>query len=768
MGPDWTVWKRVGALLALAAVGVGLIISSGMVSQGLFAISFLGLGCALLAFAGVLSFAVERDHVRKKSANSEVLSYLEDDHAACLVVDALGDVLFANRKARLDLPIPDQNATLAGALKGAFANPVAVLHRLQSKALVQGAGQEDVVTRQGQIRIAVRPFGTGSYVWRVEKVPFSASSRTGANALGAAMLTTGSRDAILFMNDACRRLFGGRAKNLSDILLNQCVTSGALHQMRGQDEAFHARIFETSHSSGRRELLVFPTADVGPSVGGPSSVEEFVGSLPIAMLKLGQSGEILHANDIADDLLASHALVGTKLGSVLGGLGRDVDDWIGEVTRGHGLDRPEVLKLRRKDIERFVEVHLCPIADDPNAVLALMHDATEFKSLELQFVQSQKMQAIGQLAGGVAHDFNNLLTAISGHCDLLLLRHDQGDQDYGDLIQIHQNANRAASLVGQLLAFSRKQNLKPEVLDLRDTLSELTHLLNRLVGEKVTLTLSHDPTQAPVRADKRQLEQVLMNLVVNSRDAMPDGGEIKIATSLFETASPTKRDRAEIPPGTYAQIKVSDCGTGIPAEKIGKIFEPFFTTKKTGEGTGLGLSTAYGIVKQTGGFIFVDSAVGVGTEFTLLFPVHEAGPTQPSLPPLAQPVSKPTPCSGVVLLVEDEAPVRAFASRALSMQGFTVIEADCAEMALETLEDQSLHVDIFVTDVIMPGMDGPTWVRQALETRPETSVVFVSGYAEDAFKDNEKTIQNAVFLPKPFSLSDLTSTVQSQIPTRLQ
>jgi len=373
------------------------------------------------------------------------------------------------------------------------------------------------------------------------------------------------------------------------------------------------------------------------------------------------------------------------------------------------------------------------------------------------------MQAIGQLAGGVAHDFNNLLTAISGHCDLLLLRHDQGDADYGDLIQIHQNANRAASLVGQLLAFSRKQNLMPEIIDLRDALADLTHLLNRLVGEKVQLTLTQDPALRCIRADKRQLEQVIMNLVVNARDAMPDGGDIRLETGNVTFEVPLERDRATVPPGAYVAVRVIDEGCGIAPEKLTKIFEPFYTTKRPGEGTGLGLSTAYGIVKQTGGFIFVDSTPGQGTIFTLYFPAHDHPPAQAAAEardPAPLPSRK---AEGVVLLVEDEAPVRAFASRALRLRGYSVLEADSAEAALAMLSDPDLAVDLFVTDVIMPGKDGPTWVREALADRPETKVVFVSGYAEDAFAEHKAAIPNSVFLPKPFSLTDLTTTVQRQL-----
>ena len=331
------------------------------------------------------------------------------------------------------------------------------------------------------------------------------------------------------------------------------------------------------------------------------------------------------------------------------------------------------------------------------------------------------------------------------------------------MIQIHQNANRAASLVGQLLAFSRKQNLQPERIDLRDTLSDLTHLLNRLVGEKVTLILDHDPDLAAIKADKRQLEQVMMNLVVNARDAMPSGGEIGIKTNNRVLDMPLIRDRVTVPAGEYVCVRVIDEGCGIPADRLDKIFEPFWTTKRPGEGTGLGLSTVYGIVKQTGGYIFAHSEVGVGTEFELLFPSHSLPVADKSLIPPPQHATVVRQGDGVVLLVEDEAPVRAFASRALRLRGYTVLEADCAEGALEMLADPELKVDIFVTDVIMPGKDGPTWVREALIERPATKVVFVSGYSEDAFSDESARIPDAVFLPKPFSLNELTSTVQEQL-----
>ena len=257
-----------------------------------------------------------------------------------------------------------------------------------------------------------------------------------------------------------------------------------------------------------------------------------------------------------------------------------------------------------------------------------------------------------------------------------------------------------------------------------------------------------------------------MNLVVNARDAMPQGGEIRVETEAVVLDEPLERDRAVVPPGDWVTVKVSDEGVGIAPDKLQKVFEPCYTTKRTGEGTGLGLSTAYGIIKQTGGYIFVDSIKDQGTQFTLYFPVNSQAEPE-VVKPEAEAGAKPTPAAqhgeGVVLLVEDEAPVRAFASRALRMRGYTVLEADSAEDALRTLEDPGLTVDVFVTDVVMPGMDGPSWVREALKTRPDTRVVFVSGYAEGAFGEEEPSVPNSVFLPKPFSLNQLTETVHEQL-----
>jgi two-component system cell cycle sensor histidine kinase/response regulator CckA len=575
------------------------------------------------------------------------------------------------------------------------------------------------------------------------------------------MMTVGNSGTILFMNDALRRLIGDRTKSVDRVFAEVPEQRDSISSLHTKDGMIDVRVIVVAGNAGRTEYFLVPVDKEASPVASLSTLEDF----PVALLKIRPDGSIAEANRIARVLMQLEDQDNVKLTDILEGLGRPIGEWLLDASEGRSLQKPEVLKLSGKDDEMYLQVTLGRVIENGEvALMAMVNDATELKSLEAQFVQSQKMQAIGQLAGGVAHDFNNLLTAISGHCDLLMLRHDPGDPDFGDLEQINQNATRAASLVGQLLAFSRKQNLRLEVLDMRDTLSDLTHLLNRLVGAQIVLNLSHDPQLSPVRTDRRQLEQVIMNLVVNARDAMNgNGGEITIETRNMKLKRELKRDRALVPSGDYVIVKVSDNGSGIPAEKLQKIFEPFFTTKRTGEGTGLGLSTAYGIVKQSGGFIFVDSEEGRGTTFSIFFPSYDRPVIEQPIKEIPKRIIDTTPAEGIVLLVEDEAPVRAFASRALKLRGYHVLEADSAEEALSILENKDLVVDIVVTDVVMPGLDGPTWVRQAQIARPDMKVIFVSGYAEDSFSENQATIPNSVFLPKPFSLNDLTITVRQQL-----
>lgn len=393
--------------------------------------------------------------------------------------------------------------------------------------------------------------------------------------------------------------------------------------------------------------------------------------------------------------------------------------------------------------------------------LAQFIDISEQKRLEQQFIQSQKMQAVGQLAGGIAHDFNNLLTAMIGFCDLTLQRTLPNDPSFVDVTHIKQNANRAANLVRQLLAFSRQQTLQPTVVNLTDILAELAALLRRLIGASITLQMKHGQELWPVKVDAGQLEQVIINLVVNARDAMPSGGELTIRTSTLHNTLTQSMGHDRMTPGDYVLVEVTDTGSGISPEDMEHIFEPFFSTKEVGAGTGLGLSTVYGIVKQTGGFISVESDVGKGTTFQIFLPRHLGG-NEPQENDAASRTHSEGDLTGhaTVLLVEDEDAVRLFSGRALRDKGYQVLEADSGEAALQIVEEGQAF-DILITDVIMPRMDGPTLAQHVRDRMPSCPIIFTSGYAEDAFRQNLDRDSHLHFLPKPFTLKELASKIKS-------
>ena len=396
------------------------------------------------------------------------------------------------------------------------------------------------------------------------------------------------------------------------------------------------------------------------------------------------------------------------------------------------------------------------------AVLLSLKDNSEESRLKREVEQATKMRAVGQLAGGVAHDFNNVLTAIIGHCDLMLMRHSPGDSDYDDIQQIKANSNRAASLTRQLLAFSRQQTLRPQVLQLPDVISEVSNLLKRLLGETVTLVVKHGRNLGPVRADPGQLEQVVVNLAVNAKDAIgPGGGSLTIETLAVPAAEVRRMNSELLPIGDYTALKLTDTGTGIPPAVLPKIFEPFFTTKDVGKGTGLGLSTVYGIVKQSGGYIFADSRPGKGATFTIYFPVHADGvPTQPAR---SAPRDRPGDLwgSGTILLVEDEDMVRAVAERALTRQGYTVLTAENGEAALELIATAD-RPDLLISDVVMPSMDGPTMVARVRKRYPDLPILFMSGYAEEQLR-RSIDIDHVAFLPKPFSVQQLAEAARDAL-----
>jgi len=425
--------------------------------------------------------------------------------------------------------------------------------------------------------------------------------------------------------------------------------------------------------------------------------------------------------------------------------------------------------------ERWASFFVSAVEEDEGdgeAAIIYALETTAQRTLESRIYQQQKMESVGQLAGGIAHDFNNVLSVIMMATDFLLNAHKPTNPSFQDIIQIKQNANRGAALVRQLLAFSRKQTLRPQVLDLNETLSDLTMLLRRLIGEKVTLVTALGRDLWPVKADLSQFEQVIVNLAVNARDAMPDGGKLTVRTANVPASESGGPAYKGMPSADHVLVEVSDTGTGIPPAIIDKIFEPFFSTKDVGKGTGLGLSTVYGIVKQTGGFIYVNSVPG-NTAFRIFLPRHVAGAEEtlpqvpaaeapalagaaPAVEPAAAAPSQDMTGQGTILLVEDEEGLRALNARGLASRGYTVLEAGNGVDAIEVLEREG-DVDL---------MDGPTLLKELRRRNPKLKVIFVSGYAEEAFQkslpDKEEQYE---FLAKPFTLKQLVAKVKETMRT---
>ncbi|MGY6536649.1 MAG: ATP-binding protein [Pararhodobacter sp.] len=1031
---------------ALLCAGVALALPA--TAQGA-QLPLAGIASALVMLALLLSLHARFGGRRDAAFARRLAAAHAHDPDALVVTDSAGDPLAANLAAMTG----QGNASPMALLSRDCADPRRMVDTLIDEALTNGHARRQFARAGGTLMVQVHALagwaGTsrqqagrqwarrarGVLVWRLSRL--AQERPRPLDMLGLPVLSIGPDGTVLAANRAIRALcpaLSAPAPVTHAPVTQGPVTKGPVTQgddllvlarqlaratAEGDNRPVPARLDARPYQAwpvpaedGQVDVVFVPApateapaapaaddARAGAAVAnkaGSSTLMAFSDfeEIPVALMMIGADGRIRRSNRLARALFCIEPGDAVFFSELVEGLGRPVSDWLADAHAGRSLNRPEVLRAIHPAQETFVQIILRRAPAPSNGLFAVISDATELKSLEARFAQSQKMQAIGQLAGGVAHDFNNLLTAISGHCDLLLMNRDYYDPEYDDLMQIHQNANRAAALVRQLLAFSRKQTMKPEMLPLESLLEDLAHLLTRLVGERITLSLVHDSRLGPIWADRRQLEQVILNLVVNARDAMPMGGEIRIETRALTLTAEEEHGRARLPPGDYAVIHVRDEGIGIPDDNLDKIFEPFFTTKKPGEGTGLGLSTAYGIVKQMGGYIFADSTEGIGTRFTLYFaaqpaptgqggecqgdgaaalvPIHpvparqaaeRARPHDPTmastapdeagrqatvkgdttlpmaadtaraggLPPgvapeytaaehtapagampvaatpgtglpsaggapaaATSPVTGPVPAtlaraplpagtegvasavlptgsnvapvsasarsvgrpqpdpdrsmataprsrgggaarpasalttsttsalttsaptssaspgsassasltSGtatpgtatpgtatpgtatpgtatagsatreagpargagvVVLLVEDEAPVRAFAARALRLQGYKVIEAESGEQALEFLQAEDLQVDVFVSDVIMPGLDGPGWVARALAARPRTPVVFMSGYAEDSLSAALSRTPGAVFLDKPFTLNGLCTLIEQQL-----
>jgi two-component system cell cycle sensor histidine kinase/response regulator CckA len=612
-------------------------------------------------------------------------------------------------------------------------------------------------------------------VWPREKVS-AAEARRVAEAAGRASIAwalTGADGAVIDCNETYRRLAGsskGEAATPPELALGSEASAAMLYRLARSAIDGKAREETVSLAPGVEVL-----ASVRPLSGGQSAwwfipvlsgrdapkpaqaastaSPDLLFDAPVGIATAERDGRLVEANHAFAEFFGLREIAPNRaLGDLIDAADRQS---VAERLAGDNSTSPVELRPTGQP-DRMAELFVKPLAD--GRVILYLVDVSEQKQLEVKFAQSQKMQAVGQLAGGVAHDFNNLLTVIMGNSEFLLMRHPAGDPSFKEINEIHQNALRAATLVGQLLAFSRKQTLQPRVLGLRDVIGELAHMLRRLLREGVELKLEHGAELWPIHADEAQISNAIINLVVNARDAMPKGGTVTIRTANETVNEAAVLGTASMAPGDYVRVDVADTGIGIPKEYLGKIFDPFFTTKPTGQGTGLGLATVYGIVKQTGGFVTVDSDVGHGTTFSIFLPRCKG-----TLEPQGEAErAAPRDITGqdTILLVEDEEAVRSFAARALKLRGYQVLEASGGEEALEIVKQRSGEIHLLITDVVMPNMDGPTLVRAVKRLVPDMAVIFMSGYAEEAFRRNDEKAEDLHFLPKPFGLKQLAAKVK--------
>ena len=747
---------------------------------------------------------------RGETRNLALADLVEADDRAHLVIDAEGREILRNAKAETLFGLSEDPIAAMAARTGADERASEELGRLATAARQGGAYRTEIwLPRDGGgdwLALAVQPLSGGAVQWIAEDVSARRAIEETQRAeyelfadfidfmpVGFYSADIGGR--VRFVNQRLAEWLGRRVdeligKDIAEVLgaLPDPEEESLALRLTGRGgDAFQAVITQTVFDEGgetftrsivvreetpeqqwqrelntaeRRFRWLFDDAPVGITLVDPDSTINVCN--PAFAEMVGESAPDVAGRPIADFLhVEDRGPVAEQLSRVLMGA-------------SPGAHLP--VRLAGGPSEVSATLYISPTAEEDTDGAAsglMLHfiDTTEQKNLEIRFAQSQKMQAMGQLAGGVAHDFNNLLTAMIGFCDLLLQRHGPGDASFADIMQIKQNANRAASLVRQLLAFSRRQTLQPRLFDITDALADISNLLRRLMGESIELTVTHGRDLGLVRVDPGQFDQVVINLAVNARDAMPGGGTLSVITRAVTVEKPFQYGAETMPPGNYVQIEVADTGTGISPENLPRIFEPFFSTKAVGAGTGLGLSTVYGILRQTDGFIFVDSAPGQGTTFHIFLPRFEPTPEalEAKVPIGAHSVdavesvevtaANDLTGAGTILIVEDEDAVRLFGARALRNKGYKVLEARDGEGALDILHNEP-KVDVLVSDVVMPGMDGATLARLVKMERPGIRVILMSGYAEDVAPGLVGGEGGLHFLPKPFSLKQLAGKVK--------
>ena len=697
-------------------------------------------------------------------------------------------------------PIVDRLFTSGG---NEAAAAIFRLHHLSS-GMEQAKETIDLITPQGDLmryNLQVNQLGRKNTLWQIIEAPHEKS--VGQDVLAEApvgLFTTMKDGSVLATNDVLLRWLGGEEGEIPEKITGFIEDPSALLDSPAEP----GRTVRADTRLITRKGVVSPTVmvanwyklnsgDVVASVAlyghstiargetkqiaSPDLEANGYSAAPVAVLKLEgvQVGEasIVSANSAFAKMSGGREAVGQSFSKVFTDNPAEhqfLNRFIAQTTP----DVPFDATLKNETGGLPVSVYIVHDVQNPEDSYAYLVNVSARKVLEDQLVQSQKMQAIGQLAAGVAHDFNNLLTAIRLNTDELLQRHPVGDPSYPELQNINTTGARAAALVKKLLTFSRKATRRKERLDVTDTLSDMVVTLRQTLGERAQLKMLHARGLPPIMADKSQIDTVLMNLCVNARDAMEEqgGGTITIRSLLLPRSEVEDSKLTEalnaIPGDDFVVISVEDTGTGMPEEVKSKIFEPFFTTKEQGKGTGLGLATVYGIVQQTGGHLTVESTVGKGTAFKIYLPA--AGPiTEAELEAAAEkpkaPARPPSDLAGQgnILFVEDETSVRGIAAKSLRKKGYQVTEAEDGEEALELLEGAETPFDLMISDVVMPGMDGPALLKAGRKLLGDERIVFISGYAEEEFSELLSEEPDVTFLPKPFTFAELAEKVKSEI-----
>jgi two-component system, cell cycle sensor histidine kinase and response regulator CckA len=812
----------IAALLAGSLVAVALIVSGLgklLLVAAIVALAAIGLFFLLAFVAGYVRFGQRRPLTEIVTAATDALD------SGLMIARRDGEGLYANAAFATMVGRNDEAgvATLQELFTGE-PPASAALFRLTRAAERGDTLIEEFALRSAspgqrggrKLRVSVHPFETDGegvsdslVVWRIADVTVermqeaarlanvevqlaqfdsapvglasvsSDGSLLHANATLARWLGRSSRSVLeqrLTLADITSGDSGGLVASLLDRAATQ-VASLDVELLREDGRIVPARLFARAMPSGNGLTLAVlnladeSAAEFEPDAGG-ARFARFFQSAPFGIAILGPDGRISNANAAFSKLVLDGAggigiaAVEALCRSAEGATRAAVEAGLKRVLSGRANLEPVEITVgaRRDHVSRVYMSPFVSAGGEHEAAILYVVDATEQKALEAKFAQSQKMEVVGKLAGGIAHDFNNMLTAILGFSDMLLTMHRPKDLAYKDIMNIKQSANRAAELVRKLLALARQQTLQNEVINLGEVLTDDFNMLKRYLGEKHELKISSAPELWYVMADKQEFGQALFNLITNAKDAMPDGGTLSINARNVHERESQKLGHREIAPGEYVLIEVGDTGHGMSPEVMDKIFEPFFTTKAIGKGTGLGLASVYGMVKQSGGYIYPESEVGKGTTFRIYLPRHLGEKDDEVAPKEKKKEHKAADLTGTgrVLLVEDEEVVRNFAARALKRQGYKVLEAASGIEALEVMEKNKGKIDIVVSDVVMPEMDGPTLLKELRKKNPNLKIIFVSGYPNDAFKASLGE-EEFSFLPKPFSLPQLAAKVKEEL-----